>query len=358
MYNISARLPALIGLLGDGAPIGKAVLGFDAFVDRITRPCRMNTMKELGDVLLSRQEHSFTVNLENAQTRAGGNMPNTALGLAGFGCDAACVGALGQPAVHPAFAPLAQGCEVFSFGDPGLTLALEFGQGKLFLGEPGCLSALNWASLCRDPGLDTLRRLYAQASLIGIFNFGELDGMQDVLNGVLRDVLPGLPNAPRLFFFDPSDLSGRTDGEVREYALALARFRPYGRVVLSANQGESQRLCAALGSAPQEPGDCPAALLGWGVADLVILHSAHFAWAADAAGRFALPTRYTDCPLTLTGAGDHFNAGVLLGLLYGLDTAACLALGNASSSLYVRNAASPTRRALGAELTLCADLWA
>jgi sugar/nucleoside kinase (ribokinase family) len=43
-----------------------------------------------------------------------------------------------------------------------------------------------------------------------------------------------------------------------------------------------------------------------------------------------------------TGAGDHFNAGYIVGQLLGLEAQKCLPLAIASPSLYLRSGSSPT----------------
>jgi sugar/nucleoside kinase (ribokinase family) len=48
-------------------------------------------------------------------------------------------------------------------------------------------------------------------------------------------------------------------------------------------------------------------------------------------------------PLITTGAGDHFNSGFCLGQLLGLESAACVLLGVATSGYYVGTARTPTR---------------
>jgi sugar/nucleoside kinase (ribokinase family) len=50
---------------------------------------------------------------------------------------------------------------------------------------------------------------------------------------------------------------------------------------------------------------------------------------------------FTAKPKITTGAGDHFNAGFCVGRMLGLDLAASLQIGVATSGFYVRQAKSP-----------------
>lgn len=49
-----------------------------------------------------------------------------------------------------------------------------------------------------------------------------------------------------------------------------------------------------------------------------------------------------DDPVLTTSAGDHFNAGLVVGLLAEVDETAALVLGNALAGWFVRNGSEPT----------------
>ena len=72
------------------------------------------------------------------------------------------------------------------------------------------------------------------------------------------------------------------------------------------------------------------------------LFSVAYALANSAAGDAMVEGPFTPKPLITTGAGDHFNAGFCLGRLLGLDAAASLLCGVATSGFYVRTAKSPS----------------
>ena len=55
---------------------------------------------------------------------------------------------------------------------------------------------------------------------------------------------------------------------------------------------------------------------------------------------------FTAKPKISTGAGDHFNAGFVVGRLLGLGVAHSLQLAVAASGFYVRHAVSPNREQL------------
>jgi sugar/nucleoside kinase (ribokinase family) len=73
----------------------------------------------------------------------------------------------------------------------------------------------------------------------------------------------------------------------------------------------------------------------------VVIHPTAFAAGADASGATHVVGPFTAKPKITTGAGDHFNAGFCIGRLLGLDIAASLQIGVATSGYYVRQAKSP-----------------
>jgi sugar/nucleoside kinase (ribokinase family) len=72
-----------------------------------------------------------------------------------------------------------------------------------------------------------------------------------------------------------------------------------------------------------------------------VLHRVASAMAASAGRIDMVDGPYTDKPLITTGAGDHFNAGFVLGKLLGLENAASLLSGVSASGYYVRTGKSP-----------------
>ena len=81
--------------------------------------------------------------------------------------------------------------------------------------------------------------------------------------------------------------------------------------------------------------------------DTVVIHPREGAAASTAIGKpcwFEGPT--TPSPQLSTGAGDHFNAGFALAQTLQFPLEQCLAVGTASSGVYVRDAQSPTLRRL------------
>ncbi|NLG24129.1 MAG: hypothetical protein GX558_02130, partial [Clostridiales bacterium] len=142
----------------------RALLGFDAFIDIVARPLRegsadgagqaFNLLPDFGAFVSGRAGVSGSVELDERTTKMGGNAPNVAAALGALGVAADCVIPCGPP--DPLFAPLAARGRLFSTGEPGLCVALEFLDGKLLLGVNRGVNRLTWAQVTERVGLNTL----------------------------------------------------------------------------------------------------------------------------------------------------------------------------------------------------------
>lgn len=340
----------LLRFLGENKPHQRAVFGFDAFIDQISRRVSglgdgcMESITDFGQRLLRRDGKSGAVFLEEMEESIGGNAPNTALTLSALGGDVTCICALGYPRIKDTFLPMQSSCRLISYADPGTCLALELGQNKLFIGHNGEMNDISWEELSNRVGRERLLAEYRRADLIGLFNWGELTATQCIWEGLLQDVFPHLSGTERKLFFDFSDISARKSGEIALLKDTLRRFRAYGRVYVSVNQLEEQLLQA---------GD-------WvekAIADVVIIHGKQCSRMIADGAEHTLPTRYQVSPKRVTGGGDCFNAGFCFGLLCGLPAENCLMIGNAAANCLIRTGKAPDKTELCLELERSCPLW-
>lgn len=341
----------------------RAVLGLDGFVDRIAhraagpdgRP--LETMDEMAKFLMDRREHSAYLSLDGVQARPGGNMPNTALALMGMGVQCTCVGTLGFPAVSEAFEPL-KGARLVSYGEPGFCLAVEFDACKLFLSDSGGMSGMTYEAFLRRAGESKLARALEGADVLALLNWGEVAEMRPLWRGIAEELLPSLAKKPRYVFCDTADMTHRSDEEVRDLLETLRLLRRQARTVLSVNDGELSSLTDKAGLAAADPlPDRARALYRTGCVDLLVHHSLRYARALGPDREEALATRLAESPVLLTGGGDNFNAGFMLGLLAGLDEMGCLMTGNAASSHYVRRGRCAGLSNIMEEIERSAAIW-
>ncbi len=348
-------------LAADPAPLaGKTVfVGFDAFVDLVARPLRAPdgsagpgsgpgaaqrvphaTLAGFGAFIGARSGRSASVELEERAEKLGGNAPILGNALAALGARVRAVGPYGLPAPHPVFAELARAGELVSVGEPGLSVALEFEDGKLMLALNRAVDRLDYAALAAVLPPDRLLALLSGCDLLAFVNWSEMPGATDLLAGLARDVLPRLPK-PVPLLVDLSDCSRRSAADLRDYLDRLAALPPAVPVLLSLNRNEADRVRAAL-DLPEGLSDAE------GVArihaalrlDWAVLHDRDGATIAHAGGAHAVHSLRNPAPRLLTGAGDNFNAGLCAGRLAGLGPADALALAAATAAHYVSQARS------------------
>ncbi len=339
----------------------RALLGFDGFVDTIVKPVATRTgqgeaftpissIPEFAARVAGAAGKSANLELFPVMEKLGGNGPLMAAALLAGGTRVTYVGALGRPAIHSVFQDLAARAEVFSLCAPATTTAIEFGDGKLMLGQLRSLDSVTLPLVEEIMGGARLRAELAAADLVALVNWTMIPNMTGIFRDILERVLPGLParpvGAPRSFFFDLADPEKRTREDLREALGLIARFGAFGDVILGLNLKEAQQVAGALGIAP--PGADETSLraacasirekLALGV---VVIHPRESAACATAAGTAWVPGPYCENPVITTGAGDHFNGGFCQGRLLGLDAESSLAVGVCTSGHYVRTAQSP-----------------
>jgi hypothetical protein len=373
-----------------------ALVGFDGFVDSITRLVDVRSSMEpsayraitsiraLAERIGAAAGLSTNIERVTVEDRFGGNGPLMAGALARLGAPVAFVGAIGEVggasssagggAIHPQFAEFASRCaEVVAVGPPSHTVCLEFDDGKVMLNETGAVQAVTWARVVEVVGRARLEAMVARARLLGIVNWSLMGGVPGIWEGLAREVLPrvggiaGADGARRLFV-DLSDPAKRTDADVGAMLGHLRMLEGAGlRVMLGLNMAEASRIARVAGV--RDGGDA-VSLDGVAVAALardirartglseVVVHPRHGAAACAREGggvgggegggaESAAVTTWVDGPLVAsprlsTGAGDHFNAGYALARTIGLGLAEALAVGVSTSGAYVRDAESPT----------------
>ncbi|MCC6677152.1 MAG: carbohydrate kinase family protein [Phycisphaerales bacterium] len=355
----------------DGLARLSAVVGFDGFVDSIidvvdTRfdmsdsgYTAIRTIEQFAARVGSAAGKSTNIELVVKEDRFGGNGPLMAGGLGRLGLPTTYIGAVGAVdsprALHPLYKELERRCRaVFPIAPPAHTDALEFEDGKLMLGRPRNIQSVTWDAMNAAIGAGPLRRMFEEASLIGIVNWVMMRGTEGIWEGLCSDVFAKVKSdgRARRVFIDLCDPAKRTDADVRRALSALARMNELAPVTLGLNLAEAERIAGVLGFEALNHGGMHT--LGSAVEmaavrireklalDAVVIHPREGAAAADARGNRAwFDGPFTARPKLSTGAGDHFNAGFSLAQTLGLELAECLAVGCAVSGAYVRDAESP-----------------
>lgn len=354
------------------ASLPGVLVGFDGFIDSIVHMVdvrndmsptgyrRLATIAAFAARCAAASGTSTNIERVTLEDRFGGNGPLMAGALAAVGAPTTFVGAVGSPsrregvggwAVAPLFAPFAQRCtRCLAIAEPSHTLCLEFDDGKLMFNDTANVQAVTWPRLLSIVGLDPLRRMVADATLIGIVNWSLLGGVEGIWDGLRTQVFEPLATThprERRIFIDLSDPAKRLDADLHRCLTLLRQLEetPGVSVTLGLNLAESRRFARLLGIAPPNSGpslaDSAAALREATALDTIAIHPREGAACATRASSSWFDGPFTRSPALSTGAGDHFNAGFGLGQTLNLDPSQCLAVGCALSGAYVRDARSP-----------------
>ncbi|HEU5290165.1 MAG TPA: hypothetical protein VFU05_05935 [Cyclobacteriaceae bacterium] len=360
--NISA-LEELKQLLQSShkTPVRKVFVGFDGFVDKIKKAVKekhnyqtlyFSSIREFADRLLMASGRSGQVQMDIQQVKLGGNAPILSNTLGKLVVPCYCVGSMGYPQKHEVFSGMNPLCEPISVLNPGLSDAIEFGDGKLIFSELEVFDHYNWLHIKQVAGVEKIANAVSECSLIAFVDWANLPYASDIWKGMLEDVIKPSERRDFLFLFDLCDPSKKTLQQIDEVLDMISSFSPYGKVTLGLNENETLKLWAALSghdfikdkvNIPPvlEAGDFLYRSLN---IDSLLVHPIDRSIVYRQRDTIELQGRLVTKPKVLTGGGDNLNAGYCLGLILGFTLQQCMLLGMAASGAYIENGASPNRQ--------------
>ncbi|MFO0833063.1 MAG: PfkB family carbohydrate kinase [Phycisphaerales bacterium] len=363
--------------------VPRALVGFDGFIDDICTAVSGRGSMEAGDFteftgiagfaerLGACAGRSTNIELVVREERFGGNGPLLAGGLASLGAATTYVGCVADEeragSVHPVFAAFASRCgRVVPLAAPSRTECLEFADGKVMFNkvfrvgrEAASMQGVRWAGVLEAcGGLEAVRAMVGGCSLVGIVNWSIMAGVEDIVEGLARDVLGHIPPTapgvavPRRVLIDISDPAKRSAADIRRFMGLLGAVQRVCPVTLGLNLSEAEQVWGAvgagtaLGAGSDMRARCVALareVRGGVGLEYVVVHPREGAAGAGAGGAVWVEGPFTPTPRLSTGAGDHFNAGLGWALMQGMTLEEALAFAVATSGAYVRDAESPSR---------------
>lgn len=332
-------------------PSPTCFVGFDGFTDEIitavdkrTGPKKftpISSLKAFSQRIAKASGKSGNIELVTKETKIGGNAPILAIGLIAAGHKVIFAGTLGDKKIEPLFRPLTQKClKVFTLGPSGHSDAIEFSDGKIFLGKHKHLLELTAEKTLKKIGIKKLTQTLENSKLFASANWTMLPMMNEFWGILIKKIVPKLSKKKRYLFIDFADPAKRTDADLKKALKLLEKFNQTYDVVLGLNVSESERVAKLMKLEKLKVSQ-------------IVIHSPKFAHMYGKGISFSEKTPYTDKPLIKTGAGDNFNAGYCNGLLYDLSPQESLLLAIATSGFYVRNGKSPTLE----ELAFFLESW-
>lgn len=336
-----------------------ALIGFDGFVDEVIHIVdqrkdsehynRICYMKDFGNRISKAAGLNMNIEMMPVSHKLGGNGAILANSLLQLEIPVTYIGALGKNMIHPVFQDFEKRANVISISDPGYTDAIEFYDGKIISSKLENLKEINWNTLKDHVSPKEMALLMDKSDILGFENWSLLVNVTGIWKGILEEVIPLMKlSKEKTIFFDLADPAKRTASDILDALDCIIQYQKYFSVILGVNRKEAVQLAKLLGNDDESLGLCQLAeylRTGMGIS-AVVVHSIREAGAAGAEGTFLAKGIYCEKPAIQTGAGDHFNAGFLLGMMLKFNLPDSLLLGIANSGFYVRNAYSPTREQL------------
>jgi hypothetical protein len=332
----------------------QVTIGIDSAIDKIVRVVNsksdkneyvyFNDIAEFGNHIVSKSGKSCGIEIVERFTKLGGNAPIMSEAMGTLDVKVNCVSPLGYPDINPVFKKLSYNCTLYTIGNPAFTTALEFNDGKIMLGQVEFLDKVDWCTLKEMLSLEQINTFFKNSNLIGLVNWSCMLGFNNILNGILNEVLTvHESDKSKIIFFDLADYSKRESKDVFEVVQLINRFNKYFKVIFGLNENETVMMYKILFN-----NDIPDDLLTAGQqiydflnVDTLVIHTLTNSIAYDENEVVQVPSLFVKQPKLSTGGGDNFNAGLCYGQLIGLNLEESLYTANATSGYYVRNAKSP-----------------
>lgn len=333
----------------------KVVLGFDGYVDRVRTLIgdssnqdssrQIESLGDLGDQIsaAARAERSILLKWTAPELRAGGHVCHIARALRQLDYDPVLIGMFEQPPKN-LFRNEFGDCPMISLGNPAYTDAIEFDDWKFMLSETGGMRSLRWELIRDEVGLERLAEHLDGAAAMSIGYWTVISGMASIFEGLADEVIPTLSSPPRHILIDPSNIGKRPTAELKQGAEALSHLDDLVPVTVSANQFETENIANSYRSTESNRTQMEVAAVARDQLNVsrFVSHRATNSVLVSETEQVAVGVPKTDDPMSTTGVGDYFNAGILIGLIQGLQPHEVLALGNAIAGCFVRQGDIPS----------------
>jgi hypothetical protein len=333
-------------------PGERVVHGFDGFVDRVRTMVESRTgpddYVEMDSLATLEQRIGESVTLNNScsiewrehSKRAGGHTSHLGRAFAELGFESTVVGTYGSPP-RSIFERELGGCSLVSVGSPSYSDAVEFNDGKLILSEVGSMETLDWETLCERVDMSWFTERLESAAVLSIGYWSTMPFLPSIWDGLSQELLPSLSNPPKTIFIDPADVRRVSMDRLRDGVDSLRRLDDAARVTVSTNRRETGVLASLAGKNSTDfETTARQAREALGVSRY-FAHTRDRAFVVTDETVARAHTPVVAEPELTASAGDHFNAGAILGDVLELSDAASLLLGTVVANWFVRNGSPP-----------------
>ena len=348
---------------------GKVLLGCDGYVDEtfeivserrsLSDFTAMKKLRNFAELLTERADGGVGLEIVPKRRCEGGFGINTARITAFLGIDSVVPGLFGRSEIDPAFTEFENVIDLHSLGDPALTIALEFGDGKVLMSNIEAVSSLTWGDFDSHFDPSQKKDLFSGVDILGLGYWSLTADFDAFFEGFMKQYENG--KAPRRMFFDFADIKKKSKESFEKSLNLIRKYDEKIPMTLSVNEHEVLEVFLRVGV------DCqtleadtfiPAlkeAREKIGLNELLV-HTPNFAAASNATDGegFALQERQTEVVRT-AGAGDSFNGGYISASLGDLPIKERLVIANAATAFFVTHATGPSKEQLIEQIDAAAD---
>jgi len=348
---------------------GNILLGCDGFVDETyeiveerksqSEYTTIPKLRAFGELLVERADGGVGVELVWKRRCEGGCGINTGRIAACLGIKPILPGLYGEPEIDPAFVQFKDNCELLSLGNPALTIALEFPDGKILMSDLQTVSSLTWTDIRTRLGEEKLRSICNGLDILGLGYWSLTADFDNIFLGFMEQCAGD--NPPRRMFFDFADIKKKSNEAFKKSLELIKNHNARIPATFSLNEHEVFELYSRIGMdrPPLEPSAIAETLkiarekIGF---DELVVHTPEFAAASSAkeGEATAIQERQTRI-VRLAGAGDSFNGGYLCACLGNLKLKQRLVMANAATAFFVTHGTGPNREELITQLEKAID---
>ena len=340
-------------------------LGFDGYIDSLYSMVRsrtdsntwerMDSMKQFGTRINETAGSSCNIERVLKKRIAGGFAPNMARAISHFGSKVILAAAMGYPSIHPLFKEYPSKVTLKSITDMGETAGFEFDDGKVMCTDFGNINNITWNIIMERIPRDEFINFIEHSNGIGQGHWSLVPNMNNFWENLIKDILPCVSSTKKkLFMVDVADLKKRSHKDINKMLKLLQKIDTIMPAMLSMNDKETIDVANVLSSGDSEfehkkisPIKTRNDYVDIGerfnqVLNLsyIVTHDPHFATITTKNNHMWVTEGYTSKPKFTTAAGDHFNGGLTVALLCGLNPEEALVIGNALTAIFVRTGVS------------------